>query len=70
MKTFVLCYALSFQLTVADLSVIQILTMPAAVKVDMDKQFEKVPKLKAHKKRVESVPKIAQWIANRPQTAV
>ena len=53
-------------MTVADISVAHRLGAPA--NVGLDCQLDAVPKLKALKQRVESSPKIAAWIAKRPQT--
>ena len=41
-------------------------TFPLMVGIDI--KIDNFPKLKAHKERVESQPKIAEWIANRPKT--
>ena len=55
-----------FQVTFADLYFAQTITWlePNHVKVNWDK----VPKLKALKQRVENLPKIAEWIKKRPKT--
>ena len=52
-------------MTVADLSVAHLLTLPGGLGVDI--KLDSYPKLKAHKGRVEALPRIAQWIANRPK---
>ena len=54
-----------FQITLADLTFQNWLDFPEyQMKVNLD--LSKYPKLQAHKKRVESHPKIAAWIAKRP----
>ena len=60
------CYM--FQVTVADLSVAHFLGAPSNMGVD--NKLGDYPKLKAHKQRIESLPKIAEWIAKRPKTQV
>ncbi len=52
----------------ADISVAYRLGGPANVGVDC--QLDAVPKLKALKQKVDSSPKIAAWIAKRPQTNI
>ncbi len=41
--------------------------LPAAMGIDMN--LEKAPKLKALKERVETHPKVAEWLEKRPKTA-
>ncbi len=57
---------LFFQITLADIMVAYMLNGPAAI--GADSQLDAVPKIKALKQKVESSPKIAAWIAKRPQT--
>ena len=63
-KTHARCYI--FQVTVADFSVAHFLGTPSNMGVD--NKLDDYPKLKAHKQRIESLPKIAEWIAKRPKT--
>ena len=58
-------FLFEFQLTVADLSVAVLLHFPVNMGVDI--KLDNFPKVKAHQERVESLPRIAQWIASRPQ---
>ena len=54
------------QMTWADIEIAQFFTWPRVMGIVID--YEKVPKLTALKDRVESSPKIAAWIAKRPDT--
>ena len=53
-------------MTVADFSVAHFLTFPGVLGVNNN--LDNYPKLKALKQRVDSLPKIAAWIAKRPET--
>ena len=55
-----------FQMTWADITILQSLTWPAMLGFPVD--WSKYPKLAAHKARMESHPKIADWIKKRPVT--
>jgi len=56
------------QLTWADLSVMNVWYWITGFGVSV--QLDNFPKLLAHKKRIESLPKIADWIKRRPETPV
>jgi len=59
-------YFVGNELTWADLSFLQFVSwIPMC---GCDKPLDKFPKLKALKEKVEKLPKIAAWIAKRPQT--
>lgn len=59
-------YFVGDEVTLADICVAQLLTFPGMMGINI--KYENYPKLKALKDRVEALPKIAQWIANRPET--
>ena len=55
----------SFQVSLADIAFVCYSTLPEnALQI---KILSKYPKLQALRKRVEALPKIADWIKNRPQ---
>jgi len=53
-------------LTWADIAFIDLLGWLGALEVELP--FDKAPKLKALRERVEAIPKIAEWIKTRPKT--
>lgn len=59
-------YFVGDKMTWADIGFADLCTWISSVKVEIP--FADVPKLKALKERVESTPKIAEWIKNRPVT--
>lgn len=59
-------YFVGDEMTWADIAIAQSLTWPAMAGVTVN--YDKIPKLKALKDRVESSPKIAAWIAKRPES--
>jgi len=61
-------YIVGDQLTWADLSVMNAWYWIPGFGVIP--QLDNYPKLLAHKKRIESLPKIAEWIKTRPETPV
>jgi len=61
-------YFVGDKITWADIGFADLCCWLSSLKVEV--QFDNVPKLKALKERVESTPKIAEWIKNRPVTTI
>jgi len=61
-------YFVGDKMTWADIGFADLCTWFSSLQVQIP--FDDVPKLKALKERVESTPKIAEWIKNRPVTQI
>jgi len=61
-------YFVGDKMTWADIAFADLCTWLAGLQVEVS--FDDIPKLKALKERVESTPKIAEWIKNRPVTQI
>ena len=59
-------YLILFQVTIADLSFVN-MGMLILIACNGASLLDKFPKLKALKEKVEGLPQIAAWIAERPK---
>ncbi len=53
-------------LTVADLNLFSVLTEMKFIGVDVSGILDSYPSVKAHEEKIKNLPKIAEWIKNRP----
>ena len=60
------CVGLFLQISLGDLKVL--VTYSAFVVFGFNCNIDDYPKLKSHKERVENEPRIAAWIAKRPDS--
>ena len=59
-----------FQLSVADLALMHFMTNMPAMNAEFGALIENYPSVNKHAEKIQALPKIAKWIANRPDSTV